>query len=113
MKKFVFKELEELNLSNNPIKSIKGIEDWKFPNLFILSFYRTNISDITPLYEADFPNLTQLDLGFTKIKKYDDEKEKKDNKDKKYNKDKDKDKLKIEELKKCKNLKNIIFDKHF
>jgi len=98
VKEFDFKELEELNLSNNPIKSIEGIEDWKFPNLFNLSFYRTNISDIKPLYEADFPNLTQLDLYFTKIKIDDKE---------------DKDKLKPEMFKKCKNLKNIVFDRHF
>ena len=97
VKEFDFKELEELNLSNNPIKSIKGVEDWKFPNLFNLSLYRTNISDIEPLYEADFPNLTQLDLYLTKIKM--DEKE-------------DKDKLKPEMFKKCKNLKNIVFDRH-
>jgi hypothetical protein len=98
VKEFDFKELEELNLSSNPIKSIEGIKDWKFPKLFNLSFSRTDIRDITPLYEADFPNLTQLDLYFTKIK---------------IDEKKDKDKLKIDKFKKCKNLKNIVFDRHF
>ena len=93
IQEFNFNELEELNLSSNPIESIEGIENWNFPNLFELSFYRTNISDVSPLYNADFPNLTQLDLYFTKIKKN--------------------TKLKPEMFKKCKNLKNIIFDRHF
>jgi len=90
---FNFNELEELNLSNNPIESIEGIEKWKFPNLFNLSFNRTKINNIKPIYKANFPNLTQLDLYFTKIKNQDD--------------------LIPEKFEKCKNLKNIVFDRHF
>ena len=55
-----FEEIEELDLSNRDIESIKGIG--KLKNLKKLSLANTNIKDITPL--ADLKKLEVLDISY-------------------------------------------------
>ena len=57
-----FKDLEELHLCGNEIKSINALPKWKCQKLRILRLSNNQIKDISPLTDELFKNLEKLDL---------------------------------------------------
>ena len=63
----IFKELEELDLSNNKISDINILEKANFKQLNKLNLSNNKISDINILEKANFKQLNKLNLSHNKI----------------------------------------------
>ena len=62
-----FKNLEELNLSNNRISNLDGIKDFDCPNLKHLNLNSNRINDISQIKSINSSNLKSLNLSFNEI----------------------------------------------
>ncbi len=62
-----FKNLEELNLSNNRISNLDGIKDFDCPNLKHLNLNSNRINDISPIKNINSSNLKSINLSFNVI----------------------------------------------
>ena len=62
-----FKNVEEMDLSNNNISSLDEINDWNFPNLKKLDFSHNKIKNIEPLKKLPSINFRRIDLSFNQI----------------------------------------------
>ena len=65
--KIEFKELKELNLSNNEISDINILEKFNFKELNILDLSMNKISNINILEKFNFNELKELDLSKNEI----------------------------------------------
>ena len=71
LSKIEFSELKQLKLSENNIKAIKYLKDFKYDNLEVLDLSSNKISNISVLGEIELVNLRKLNLGNNQIENID------------------------------------------
>ena len=62
-----YKNLEELDLSNNNLSNIEEMKNLNSPNLKIIILKNNKIEDIEPLKNITSTNIKKIDLSFNKI----------------------------------------------